>query len=295
MWKKIALAAAFVVTLGAGYSAGLLSYRFNLFPIPQLVLYKSFYFSDTVEYRETSGRECVPCRGLAGPRTAVVLTSGQSNAGNYGEVRYKSRRAVFSLYRGRCYRAEDPLPGASGVSGSLWCRLGDRMIEAGICDRVVLVPTAIGTTTIDLWAPGGPLNFRIARAAKEARDAGLPVTHFFWVQGGSERRGGGDATRREYIKNFKGIVRTLHGAGARPEIYIVVTTYNGGAVNQDVRAAQMELTGGNGPYRRAVDLDALIEPVWRYEAVHLSGAGLDRAAAICVESMKAPRKAFTSR
>ena len=69
-------------------------------------------------FRDTSQRTKVPCRADAG--TAVLITLGQSNAANYALKRYTPKHEVlnFDLYDGHCYKAQDPLLGASGTLGN---------------------------------------------------------------------------------------------------------------------------------------------------------------------------------
>src|SRR5947209_476712 len=85
---------------------------------------------------------------LAG--TTVILTFGQSNAANSGEERYAARGPVhvFNVFDMRFYRAVDPLPGASHDGGSVWGRVGDKLIDAGIARSVLVVPIAFGATYI---------------------------------------------------------------------------------------------------------------------------------------------------
>ena len=51
---------------------------------------------------------------------SVLLIMGQSNGGNHGEARHVARQAVFNFnpFDGLCYRACDPLLGATDVPGS---------------------------------------------------------------------------------------------------------------------------------------------------------------------------------
>ena len=61
---------------------------------------------------------------------AVFLIIGQSNGANHGETRHSCKEAVFNFnpFDGGCYRASDPLLGATGDLGSPWCLLADALI-----------------------------------------------------------------------------------------------------------------------------------------------------------------------
>jgi hypothetical protein len=81
--------------------------------------------------------------------TTVILTFGQSNAANSGEERYAARGAVhvFNVFDMRFYRAVDPLPGASHDGGSVWGRVGDKLIDAGRARSILIVPIALAQRT----------------------------------------------------------------------------------------------------------------------------------------------------
>jgi len=80
-----------------------------------------------------------------GPRTAVLVTFGQSNAANPSERPQAGLPGVFNLNagNGNCYFAEDPLLGADGSGGSIWTALGNQLVREGRFDAVVLGPVPI--------------------------------------------------------------------------------------------------------------------------------------------------------
>src|SRR5215831_14705799 len=84
------------------------------------------------------------------PSSLTIVTLGQSNAANFAQCHYQSVTDVlnFNLYDGKCYRAIDPLVGASGDGGNFATRLGDILIWRGFAERVILAPIAMGNTKI---------------------------------------------------------------------------------------------------------------------------------------------------
>jgi len=100
------------------------------------------------------------------PRLGVLLTAGQSNAGNHGEERLKPTADVYNLniFDHGCYVAQDPLLGTTGDGGNLFTQLGQLLVERGVYDAVVLVPIAVGGSSVEDWAPGGTLNIRFSAA-----------------------------------------------------------------------------------------------------------------------------------
>src|SRR5689334_8785447 len=77
--------------------------------------------------------------------TVVLLVMGQSNAANAGNVLYNSHYPnTFNFFEGNLYPLSDPLKGANGTGGSVWSRLGDRMIECNFAKTVIVAPCAVG-------------------------------------------------------------------------------------------------------------------------------------------------------
>ena len=53
--------------------------------------------------------------------------------------------------------------GVTGQGGSIWTDLGNRLIEEGVFDQVLIAPIAVGGTKVSRWVPGGDFNDRIKR------------------------------------------------------------------------------------------------------------------------------------
>lgn len=277
--RAIIIAAALAATAILSYGYGLISHRDRLPPYPQALWLRDRVFPERIGSADLTGREEVACRSLAGPGLAVVLTMGQSNAANHGENRYAARGPVYGWYRGRCFRASDPLPGATGDGGSAWGRFGDRAVAAGLATRVLVVPIGVGTTTMADWAPGGYLHRRVAATLRELAGAGVTVTHVFWHQGGSERRSRGDAANRaQYRAGLLALVASLRAAGVAAPVFVARSSIDAAAtLSDDIRAAQADVVDPARGIHAGPDDDALTGAN-RFEVVHLSGAGLDRIA-----------------
>ncbi len=275
--KKIIIAVIFLISIVASYFYGLFSHRDYLPPYPQLLTMKYHMFPLSIGFTNTASRTEVPCGEIKGKRVMVALAFGQSNSGNHGETIYKPLKPVYNFFRGRCYKAEDPLLGPTGDRGSVWSRLGDMLIGAGLYDAVVFIPIGVGTTTIDQWAAGGYLHPRIETAVRESKSSGLKITHMFWVQGGSEKRTSGDAKTREgYKRNFMDMLQSIRALGVDAPIYIAKATYNDTGVINDIRAAQSELVDPRNKIFAGPDVDSLYtdaKNIW--EGVHLSDRGLE--------------------
>lgn len=207
------------------------------------------------------------------PRVMVALVFGQSNAGNWGESRRIAGPGVFSFFRGRYERARDPLPGANGHGGSVWTRLGDKLIAAKLYDRVIFVPAAIGGTEIAQWAPGGPLHKDLLRNVREAQRAGLKFTHLFWHQGESDAVLG--TSQEDYQRRFLDMLAAIRALGVDAPVFIALATRCGDyPPNETIRAAQRGLVEPALGIFQGPDTDQL-DARYRYDGCHLSDAGLD--------------------
>jgi hypothetical protein len=214
----------------------------------------------------------------AKPRLMVALVFGQSNAGNWGESAKSAGPNVFFFFRGQFGRAKDPLPGANGNWGSVWTRLGDKIIASKLYDRVVFVPAAIGATEIALWAPGGLLHKDLLRNVREAQDAGYTFTHLLWHQGESDTVLG---TRKEdYEQRFIAMLAAIRALGVDAPAFVAIATRCGDyQPNAEIRAAQTELVNPALCIFQGPDTDQL-DLTFRHDGCHFSNAGLDAHASM---------------
>ncbi len=198
-----------------------------------------------------------PCVGISG-KTAIIVVHGQSNAGNYGTVRYHAREAVdnFDPLTGKCFAATDPLLGADGAGGNFATRMGDILIQAGRYDRVVLVPIALGGASISLL--NGEHSDRITNAIQKLRAANLTPTHILFQQG--EKDAMLPTTQDEYVAQLRGLVKRFRTAGMSAPFYVsqstkcdMVDTKNAAAV----RAGQLSAVDDLLNIRRGPDTDLI--------------------------------------
>jgi Carbohydrate esterase, sialic acid-specific acetylesterase len=160
------------------------------------------------------------------PGTTVILTFGQSNAANSCEERYTPRGAVhvFHAFDMNFYRAIDPLAGASDEGGSVWGRLGDRLIDAGFARSVLFVPIAFGATYVEDWAPGGQYYRRLVFALHRLKRAGIAVDMLCWHQGEANANHT-PMTADEYHDCFRAMLRGVREAGVKAPVYVALATF----------------------------------------------------------------------
>ncbi|MCS6772585.1 MAG: sialate O-acetylesterase [Anaerolineae bacterium] len=219
------------------------------------------------------------------PRTMVALVFGQSNAANWGETRHRAHPRVRAFFRGKWSPAVDPLPGADGTGGSVWTRLGDKLIAAGLYDRVVWVPAAIGGTEIAQWAPGGRLHKDLLRNVREAHRAGLVFTHLLWQQGESDAYLG--TPPEVYQRHFVEMLEAIRALGVSAPVFVALATRCGEyPPNEAIRSAQSGLVNPAARIFLGPDADQLGE-TYRYDGCHFSTEGLEAMADLWLDVLRA--------
>jgi hypothetical protein len=213
----------------------------------------------------------------------VALVFGQSNAANHGAERGRAPDAVRVFHQGRFHPAHDPLPGASGEEGSVWSRLGRRLIESGAFERVTFVPLALGGAAVGDFAPGGTLHAQLLGVLGSARASGLVFTHLLWHQGERDTLLGTGA--QSYRTAFLAMLAGIRAAGVEAPVYVSRATYRFAEMNAGVWAAQRDLANEEEGIFAGPDTDALGR-AYRRDDVHFSGAGLEAFADLWMEALK---------
>jgi hypothetical protein len=220
-------------------------------------------------------------------RTAVIIILGQSNAANHGAGRYVAKHRVdnFNIYDGKCYRAEDPLLGASGDGGNFATRLGDKIIEDGLFDRVILAPIGMGGTTVEQWADQGMFNRRILVLIRRLYDAGLNADFILWHQG-EGNPGMGDRDGRQYRKNLLEVIETFRRYGVDAPFFVALATLCGEPHQnaENIRAGQKGVVDNSAGVYQGADTD-IIGVEYRWDKCHFDEMGLSLAAALWLEAI----------
>jgi len=277
------------------YGYGVLSHAYRIFPIAEISAIRQAFMpergrptpsEDRFLFTATDGRKEVECRTIR-PDAAVILAMGQSNAANHGTALYRPRQPVFNYnwLDGKCYRAEDPLLGATGDGGSVWTRLGDMLVERGLFRQVLLVSVAVGGTSMRNWAgENGPAS-RAVRASRALERFGLKVTHVLWHQGESDWQ----MSPEVYTRLFGDMVAYLRKNDIRAPIFVAMATICRDKSNAALREAQMRLPTLVENVYRGPDTDRL-DRIWqRPDGCHFSGPGFAAYANLWLQAMAEPK------
>lgn len=270
--------------LVAVYLYGVYSATRELFPYPQLRSVKNSMKStqglwEKKDDHSISTKKQIDCKTVSrGGKTMTALLIGQSNAANSGDTLYRPRGAVYEFYRGKCYGSFDPVLGATGKGGSVWTRLADKLISAGVYNSVVFINVAVKGSEIKRWASGGDLYPRIDRAISGSKEASLRITHVLFHQGETDaylKTG-----KEQYKESFLDMLGAIRGAGVNAPVYVSTASRSMNRVSKDIREAQAELALAN---KKGPDTDKLNLLDDRYDGVHFSAKGMEKFAQLWFE------------
>lgn len=238
------------------------------------------------------GKQQVPCRTQSG-RTAVLLTIGQSNGANTSQQKFETKQGtrVLNWFGGRCYLASSPLLGTENRHGETWTLLGDKLIEAGLYDQVILAPSSIGGTEVARWQAGGDLNHMLMEVLEKLQPTYKP-THVLWHQGENDLGGGTSAG--DYAAGLRSLVTSLRGAGVDAPFFVSVASKCGrgwdaeGRPERDAIAeAQRAVVDPAQGIYAGIDSNSLIPPALRYDRCHFSAAGQEKFASGWLDIIRA--------
>lgn len=216
-----------------------------------------------------------------GDKTIVFLAFGQSNAADYGMGTYTCKNEVYNYYKGDLYKAKEPLLGPDGSGCSVWSRVGDMLIDSGLYKRVIIIPCAIGQTSIQCWTEGKcreKLDQTLDYLAKDS----ITPTHIFWDQGETDNVD--KTTREQYKTRLKELVNVFRARHIDAPFYVSISSYfpynndHPFGINASIRQAQLDVIQETKNTRQGPDTDSLNLAYYRMDAVHFTEKGLDRLA-----------------
>lgn len=216
-------------------------------------------------------------------RTVVLMLIGQSNAGNHQEHMIKSDYGdkLVNYANGKCYVAASPLIGATGRKGESWTLLGQKLISSGFADRVILMPAAVGGSTVGRWAAGGDLNSIL----HDVIDGRYKITYILWHQGESDLIEG--TSEQDYRESFLSLVYSIRGAGSNAPIFISIASFCGHHVkNNPIAMVQASIPDVKNKIYAGVNTDKLMLPEDRFDGCHFGYSGQEKFASSWVEILK---------
>lgn len=216
--------------------------------------------------------------------TGIIMAFGQSLVIDQGSKEYVPKSsAVHQLnpYDGKCYTAREPLVGNWTIGPSNWMtRVADQLIANGTRSRMILLPRAIGSSSVLDWSNAGTLNHRVAVECLRAKQLGWVGNSsvrvaVLWVQGEAEVALG--TTQAQYESRYRTVQATMTGMGCDFPWFIAKSSYPSNYA--PVQAAQAALPDGVRTFVGA-NSDSLTGSNRGADGVHWSDLGLDNNAAL---------------
>jgi len=284
----VAVVMAAGAALGAAYWFGAYSFARNIWPATKFTSLRSALLQSWkppgVEYGPYArllaypGKVSIPCPPQT-DRTAVLLIIGQSNAANTGGQRFRSQSGrVAAYFDGKCTVAASPLLSTSGIGGEAWSAIGDRLVNGGGFDEVVLLPAAIGGSALGQWTSGGDLHSMLEELVKDA-ESHYRITNVLWHQGETDFTTG--TSEDAYVSGFQSLARDLRSLGVTTPIYVSIATRceqidDLWSSDNPISRAQRRLGNSGEGFAPGVDTDTLLADLDRSDGCHIGGSGMSK-------------------
>ncbi len=208
----------------------------------------------------------------------VVLVIGQSHGANYVAERFSGRPGVINAFRGNCYPARDPLLGPEGDKGNLWTQVGNQAVGSGLAPAVTILNTAIGSSKLAQFAPGGSLH-RYLRDSIAGLPKGQTITHVAIQIGEGDYQEG--TSEFDFTRSLTALIASLRAQGIAAPVYLARESLYCSPARVTNPIAKVQRTfRGQGVFA-GPNMDAL--PFDRYDGCHLSKRGAREYAAQWVE------------
>lgn len=215
-------------------------------------------------------------------KTLVAFVFGQSNSANHGGERYTSKdQKVLNYFGDKFYVAADPLLGATGLSGSVWTNLGNKIVANNLADNVVLIPAGVGSSSVKEWQDGGRLNKMLRERLKDAKEKNLNVSYFLWHQGEADKA----LDPKQYTDGLNNVIDLTKSYFPESKFFVAKASRCGTvASSTQLLKAQESMARREGVYigpnTDKIDLED------RYDDCHFSGRGLEAHAEGWIEALK---------
>ena len=272
-----------IMSCGATLAFGLYAGNKQVWPVPQLRqlvtaqaqrLGRMDQFGRLLSY---PGKIEITCP-IQDETTAVLLLVGQSNAGNHQAQRYQSADdRVVNFVDGRCYRAASPLLGATGQEGETWTLLGNKLVQSGLYRTVILIPTAVGGSSVRRWAEGGDLNAMLVTVIRAVKSR-YTINAVLLDQGAADFALG--TPEGQYRSDLKSMIDTVRAQGVHAPFFITRCSVGGPNWTEDnpVARAQASLADSRSAVFDGPNTDRDVTRLDRYDGYHFGASGQEKFA-----------------
>lgn len=211
-------------------------------------------FDRVYTHRVTNGRALRSAVINPALKTLVLISHGQSNRTNINPTLYTPTSPAvidnFNIYDGALYDPTGPLIGtqlSTQGPGNLMYRVAQNLITAAKYDRVILVPLAVGNTSMAQWTSGSyadRLPCAMRRLASRGITPATPGAFFAIEMGIGETDNQNGTTQSAYAALLTSFFSNSAAAGFSGKTYISHCTYTSGVTSSAIRAANVAAVNG---------------------------------------------------
>ncbi len=212
----------------------------------------------------------------------VFLTYGQSNSVNAGQIGHVSGPQVLNFYQGQLYRYEDPALGGQGRQGSVWGRLGDRLVGQNHYPGVIFALAGAHGKTLRQLSEAPHYDYFITQYRGLLETLGR-VDAILFHQGEANHR---HKQAGDYERQFLAFYRKLRADGVTAPLYLSQASLCNNAPDEQLLGQQDALIADLPGVLRGPNSDALAHPRYRLpDRCHFSAEGLDALSQLWLESL----------
>lgn len=230
------------------------------------------------------GEAIVSCEKLAAQKPIVILALGQSNAANHGARGIDADVPVAMIADGKCIMALDPLPGGTGLGGSIWYRLPRHFAKLKPRQLIVMSVLAVDATSINEWTnEKSLLRERLSQQLKSMQAVGMAPKFVLWQQG--ETDASNRTSQADYSAGLDKLAGILDQEKINAPLVLALSTVCRSEPNALIRAAIEEKVASNPRFQLGPDTDYDIHEGLRSKKCHFSAEGLNRAAQLWASTL----------
>ena len=215
-----------------------------------------------------------------------ILVIGQSNAAGFGTTNYTASHSLvgeWSSNTAHHYPYADPITwgdhDTAPNTGSIWGRVGDRLMETGFFSAIGFDVIAVGSSSVTNWDEQHADSNTPVRGylcAQRLADALNDYTWdaVIWQQGEQDTYNG--QSQSDHATALGHIIDKIRSGTSAP-IFITLSSYAFGSTSNAVRSAQVDTvrTKAGSNVWLSFDMDVLVPSFKRRsDDVHLNEAGL---------------------
>lgn len=239
---------------------------------PNFLNESGFVFNSTagtIPSRDVGGKTLGTQTINTGVQNCILIAVGQSNIENIAPSSFTpvnpNSLDNLNIYDSAIYKAADALVGPSSVGGSTTAghpilRLADAYVSGGNCSRVIIVPIAIGGTTVADWNTGifnQRLSVTMRRISQRLQATGPTLKcgstniacAVLWGQGEQDNFNG--TAQATYTAALNNVIATsnstataLGWGGSWATWFVARQTFYTGAASATIQAAQAAVITG---------------------------------------------------